>query len=184
MRLIHLILLLLLAILGLLLTLLLGENPEAATGLAHPRFDAMTIGGDGLARLGGMGWAMSSIQVLTILLIHALIAFGVNERHRTGIFWLLMGSSAVLSLAIWLGMYRSYLHFLETGHVDVLFGFPLPTTLAMFGVFIGGSYLCVIYIWGFRRFIFPLEDEAAYEALRASAGAPRRPDTPHGGSDA
>lgn len=184
MRLIHFILVLLVAILGLLVLLLMGESPVGATGHPHPQIASMTIGGDGLARLGGMGWAMSSIQVLTILLIHALVALGVNERHRSLTFWALLGSSTALSLAIWIGLYQSYIHFLETGDAKVVLGFPLPTTLAMFGVFIGGSYLCLIYVWGFRRFVFPVEDEAAYEALRAAAAQPRRPDAAHGGSDA
>ena len=183
MQLIHTILLLLLAILALLVTLLFGDSPPGATGIPHDQFDAMTRGGDGLARLGGMGWAMSLIQVLTILLIHALIALGINERHRSRTFWLLLGSSAAVSLAVWLGMYFSYVSFLETGTTTWLFGFPLATFLSVFGVFLGGSYLCVIYIWGFRRFIYTVEDEAAYEALRAEAEQPRKPDAPHGGSD-
>ncbi len=183
MRLIHVILLLLAAILGLLLSLLLADSPAGATGQPHEQIAAMTVGGDGLARLGGLGWLMSSIQVLTILLIHALIALGISERHRSTTFWLLLGSSAVLSLLIWMGLYLSYIDFLETGRATMLLGFPLPTALALFGVFLGGSYLCVIYIWGFRRFVFPLEDEAAYEALRAAADEPRKPDAAHGGSE-
>jgi hypothetical protein len=184
MQLIHFILVLLLAILGLLVMLLLGESPAGATGQPHAEYAAMTTGGDGLARLGGMGWAMSGIQVLTILLIHALIAFGIHERHRGLVCWALLGSSAMLSLAIWIGLYLSYTRFLMTGHTTLVLGFPLPTALAMFGVFIGGSYLCVIYIWGFRRFVFPEEDEAAYEALRAEAAQPRKPNASQGGSDA
>ncbi|TNF82102.1 MAG: hypothetical protein EP301_12010 [Gammaproteobacteria bacterium] len=184
MRLIHLILLLLLAIFALLVSLLLSGNPEGATGMPHGQFTAMTVGGDGLARLGGMGWAICAIQVLTILLIHCLVALGINERHRSSAFWMLLGSSAVISLVIWMGMYLSYIRFLETGGAMMVLGYPLPTALAMFGVFLGGSYLCVIYIWGFRRFIYPEEDEAAYEALRAHAAQPRKPDAPHGGSDA
>jgi len=188
MRLINVILLLLLAILGLLGVLLLGESPAGATGQAHDRFAAMTVGGDGLARLGGMGWVMSAIQVLSILLIHSLIALGINERHRNTTFWALLGSSAVISLAVWIVMYLSYIEFLETGASTLILGFPLPTALAMFGVFIGGSYLCVIYIWGFRRFVYTEEDEAAYEALRAAAEQPRKPNASlfhiGGGSDA
>ena len=176
MRLIHVILALLLAILGLLGVLLGSDSPAGATGVPHDRIAAMTAGGDGLARLGGMGWVMSSLQVLTILLIHGLIALGVAERHRSLTFWLLLGSSAALSLAIWLGLYFSYVQFLENGAVAYVLGYPLPTALALFGVFLGGSYLCVIYIWGFRRFIFPEADEAAYEALRAAAAEPRKPE--------
>ena len=46
----------------------------------------------------------------------------------------------------------------------------------LFGVFLGGSYLCGLYIWGFRRFVYTAEDEQVYESLRASAAEPRRPE--------
>jgi hypothetical protein len=182
-RLIHGILLLLLGILGLLVILLLTGDPPAATGAPHAGFPGMSSGGDGLARLGGLGWVMCLIQVLTLLLIHGLIALSITERHRSPLFWLLLGLCAFVSLAVWLGMYVSYIQFLETGDTGFVFGYPLSSALALFGVFLGGSLLCVLYIWGFRRFIYPEADEAAYEALRASAERPRKPDAPHGGSE-
>lgn len=182
MRLIHAILLLLLAILGLLIVLLVSADPADATGQAHARIADMNVGGDGLARLGGRGWLMCLLQTLTLLLIYALIALGVSERRRTARFWILLAVGAGLSLAVWWGMFFSYMAFLETGSAPLLLGYPLPTAFMLFGVFLGGSYLCVLYILGFRQFIYPEEEEAAYEALRARAAEPRKPDATAGGS--
>jgi hypothetical protein len=175
-RLIHVIGGLLAAIFCLIVLLLTSDSPEGATGMPHPEFPGMNIGGEGLARLAGMGWVMASIQVLTLLLIYSLIALGVPERLRTVGFWWLNGVGCALSLVIWAAMYLSYLSWLETGSVAVWLGFPLPTTLMLFGVFLAGSYLCGLYVWGFRRFILTEEDEAAYEALRAEAPVPRQPE--------
>lgn len=183
MRLIHGILLLLAGILCLLIGLMLTGSPADATGAPHPVFPGMSSGGDGLARLGGQGWIMSAIQVLTLLLIHGLVALSVSERHRSRTFWLLLGVCAAISLGIWFALYAGYIGYLESGSTRMLFGFPLTTALTLFGVFAGGSCLCVLYIWGFRRFVYPEADEAAYEALRAAAGQPRKPDAAHGGSD-
>ncbi|MEM8768042.1 MAG: hypothetical protein AAGE43_11385 [Pseudomonadota bacterium] len=175
-RLIHGILALLLAILGVLIALLIQGGPEAATGAAHPQIPGMNVGGDGLARLGGMGWLMATLQTLVLLLIHALLALGVSERHRTSVFWVLVAVGAALSMAVWWGMYLSYVTYLADGTGPLLFGYPVSTALMLFGVFLAGSYFCGLYIWGFRRFIFPEEDEAAYEALRAEALTPRKPE--------
>lgn len=182
MRLIHVILFLLVAIGVLLIGLLFSGGPDNATGQPHAVIAGMSSGGDGLARLGGMGWMMFLLQVLALLLIYALIALGVSERHRSRSFWMLLGLGAVLSIAIWCGLYLSYLHVLETGEMRMLLGYPLSTAFMLFGVFLGGSYLCVFYIWGFRRFIYTDADEAAYESLRATAAAPRKPDSATGGS--
>ena len=135
MRLIHTILVLLLCILGLLIGLLIAPDPVAATGQAHDLIPGMNVGGDGLARLGGLGWMMLLLQSLTLLLIYALIALGVSERYRSTQFWVLLGIGAALSMAVWWGLYFSYLAFLENGAGPVLFGYPLPTAFMLFGVF-------------------------------------------------
>ena len=179
----HGILLLLVGIFCLLALLMVSGGPADATGGPHPLFPGMSSGGDGLARLDGKGWIMSSIQVLTLLLIHALIALSISERHRTPTFWLLLGACTAISLGIWFALYGAYIQYLETGSTTLVFGYPLSTALSLLGVFAGGSLLCVFYIWGFRRFVYPEADEAAYEALRAPAEQPRKPDAPHGGSD-
>lgn len=184
MRLIHVILLLLVGIFCGLILLMVSGSPADATGVSHPLYPGMSSGGDGLARLGGMGWVMCGIQVLTLLLIHALVALSISERHRTRTFWLLLGASTVLSLVIWIALYVEYIRYLEAGSGAEFLGYPLSTALTLFGVFAGGSCLCVLYIWGFRRFVYPEADEAEYEALRAAAERPRRPDSPHGGSEA
>ena len=183
MRLILVIFALLIGILVLLLSLLASGGVEGATGMAHAVIPGMSVGGDGLARLGGAGWRIALIQVLALLLIHALIALGVPARHRTRMFWVLLGIGCVISLSVWLAMYSSYRAYLGTGETKLLLGFPLPTSIMLFGVFLGGSYLCGLYIWGFRRFVLTEEDEAAYEALRAAATTPRKPDARAGGSD-
>lgn len=181
MRLIGVILGLLLGILALLGTLLAMGGVEGAG--AHPSIEGMSVGGDGLARLGGAGWMIFLLQTLTLLLIYALIALGVPARHRSRRFWILLGIGCAISLAVWWGMYGTYRHYLETGDVRMLLGFPLPTTLMLFGVFLGGSLLCGLYIWGFRRFVLTDEDEAAYEALRAQSANPRKPDARSAGSE-
>ncbi len=177
MRLIHVILALLVAIFAVLVALLFEGGPETATGTAHPVIAGMNVGGDGLARLGGMGWLMATLQTLIVLLIHALLALGIAPRHRTVSFWAFLAVGAALSLAVWWGLYLSYVAFLANGEGPLLFGYPLSTALMLFGVFLAGSYFCALYSWGFRRFVFPAADEAAYEALRAEAATPRKPES-------
>jgi hypothetical protein len=110
------------------------------------------------------------------LLVYSLIALGVAKRHRTPLFWVLLGIGCAISLAIWGLMYTSYMSYLATGSTDTVLGFPRPTAFMLFGVFLGGCYLCGLYIWGFRRFVFTAADEVEYEALRAQIGAPRVPE--------
>lgn len=173
MQLIHAIFGLLLVILGLLIWLMLMPEPALATGGPHALFPAMNAGGDGLARLNGAVQVVGWLGACCFLMMLLLTALGVRAQRRDGLFWLLMSLVALVSQWVWWAMYYSYLDFLRTGDLQLMFGYPAATAWMLFGVWLSGALLCVIYIFGFRRFIFTAEDEAAYEALRSEAAVPR-----------
>ena len=173
MRLIHVIAVLLAVILCLLGVLMVWPEPMFVAGGAHPEIRGMNVGGDGLARLGGAHWLLFALQCSVLVLKLLLVALGVAEHHRDRTFWCWLTLIGVVVLGVWWGMYSSYLDYLHSGESPIALGFPLATAFMLFGVYTGGSLLCVLYVAGFRRFIFSEADEAAYEALRAEANAPR-----------
>jgi hypothetical protein len=172
-KLIHAIYGLLLAILALLGWLMILPEPTLVTGAPHPLFPGMNMGGDGAARLGHASRVIGVLGSLIMLLMQALPMLGVSARRRDGAFWVLMAVVACAAQGTWWAMYLGYLAFLETGETRFVFGFPVPTTWMLFGVWSSGALFCLIYIIGFRRFVFTAEDEAAYEALRAHSATPR-----------
>ena len=174
-QLIHVLLLGLLVIAGCLIALILISEPQFTTGLPHPQYQAMNIGGDGLARLGdavGLIGALGGIMVLMMVLFCAL---GVRPQRRSWDFWALMMVAVVAAQFVWWSMYLSYLDFLRTGETEFVLSFPVATSWMLYGVWISGMVLAGIYVFGFRRYIFSFEDEAEYEALRAQAAVPRKP---------
>ena len=173
MKLIQAIFAVLVIILGMLVWLMLIPEPPGVGGTAHAVFPGMNIGGDGLARLGGQGPLIYALQMLTLLLTYLLVALGISEQRRSVMFWSLLMLACAVSMAIWSAIYLTYFSYLESAEIAIALGFPLPTTLMLFGIFPGGGLLCLLYIIGFRRFIYTEEDEVAYEALRARAEIPR-----------
>ena len=173
MRLIHWILAILLLIIGLLVWLMLIPGPSLTTGGPHPHFPGMNVGGDGLARLGGGVWIVYALGVAVNVLIVLLVALGVRADHRQGLFRVLLSAVGMLMQYVWWAMYASYLDYLLGNPTGEFLGIPAATAWMLFAVWLTGALLCVVYVVGFRRFIFTEEDEAAYEALRAEAGVPR-----------
>lgn len=176
MRLMYLIFALILAMLGMLIWLMLLPEPAMSTGSPHPDIAQMNVGGEGLARLGdtvGIAfWLQATAQCVMIL----LIALGVSESRRTALFWSVIGAILLLSLGVWSTLYLSYLGYLDTGETAYLLGFPTATTVMLFGIWGTGATLCLLYVAGFRRFIFSEEDEAAYEELLAASLTPEIPE--------
>ena len=178
MRLMWCLLVVLTSMLAAMLWLMGSAEPMAATGAVHPEFPAMRIGGDGLARLGGQGWLLAALQYLTLTVVYLLIALGVVPKRRTQLFWVLLGIGYALSMGICWLMISSYFQFLAGGALPMLLGYPLPTTIMLYSIFLCGSYLCWLYCWGFDRFIFTTEDAAEYESLLADTKH-LRSDTKH-----
>ncbi len=179
MQLIHAVLGLLLVVLGLLIALMVIDEPAFSTGAAHGLYAGMNVGGDGLVRLGSATWLIGWLGATSMLLMVLLSAFGVRAERRSGVFWVLIVIAAAGAEFVWWSMYLEYLAFLRTGDANFVLSFPAATSWMLYGVWLSGAVLALIYIFGFRHFVFTHADEAAYEALRADAETPRLPPEQH-----
>ncbi len=181
MRLIHIVLVVLLLIGGLIGWILVSPEPPMSTGGPHPDIEGMNIGGDGLARLGPIFSLGFTLQALFVILIHLLVALSVAERNRTSGFWMSLVGAGLVSMWVCWKIFSSYAEFLETGVTGYFLGFPIASAWMMFGIWLAGALLAIIYVVGFRRFVFTLEDEAAYDLLEAEAETRRAssPESPH-----
>ena len=172
----YLIFALVLAMLGMLVWIMLLPEPAMSTGGPHPDLVQMNVGGDGLARLGDAAAILFWLQVTAQFFMVLLIVLSVNEAKRTALFWSAIGAILLLSLGVWTALYLSYLGYLATAETGYLFGFPTATSVMLFGIWGTGATLCLLYVAGFRRFIFSEEDEAAFEDLLAAAHTAENPD--------
>lgn len=149
----------------LLLVVVVQPEPSVPNSLPHPDIDGMMTGSDGLARLAEIGWPAFSLQAAILLLVVLMIALGVSRRYRTLPLWLGLAATAVLFLFVWSRIYLGHQHFLSTGEVHYVLGFPAPTAWVGYGIWTSGLALLVLYIAGFRKFIYTHQDEAEFERL-------------------
>lgn len=164
MRLVWILSALLLAVAACLGIVMLTPEHPMSTGADHPAFPAMRIGGEG-SRFASIAWPVLFLQVAVLSLMLCLAAIGIAPRHRTVGFWCALGGVGLLTIGTWIAVFVSYTAYLETGATPFVWGYPLPAFLSVFGIFAAGGSFTVLFIAGFRRFIFPHEDEAAFEAL-------------------
>jgi hypothetical protein len=165
MRMVHLILVLLLVVSALLAWIVFSVEPPMTTGAAHPEFAGMRIGGDGSARLSTIGNLGYWMQVAILALVILFIAAGVQKQRRTIGFWGPIIAVGLMYQWVWWKIWQGYLYFLQTGETSYTLGFTTPSAWMVFGVWTCGFFLMLIYVVGFRKFIFSKEDEAKYEQL-------------------
>lgn len=159
------ILLVLALLWALLLLVAVQPEPSVPNSLPHPDIDGMMAGSDGLARLAEIGWPAFSLQVTTLILVVLVIALGVSRRYRTLPFWLGLAATAILFVFVWTRIYLGHQHFLSTGEFHYVLGFPAPTAWVGYGIWASGLALLLLYVLGFRKFIYTHEDEAEFDHL-------------------
>lgn len=158
--------LLVLALLWALLVLVAVQpEPPVPNSLPHPDIDGMMAGSDGLARLAEIGLPAFSLQAATLVLVVLMIALGVSRRYRTLPFWLGLAATAILFLFVWSRIFLGHQLFLNTGEFQYVLGFPAPTAWVGYGIWASGLALLLLYVLGFRKFIYTHEDEAEFERL-------------------
>ena len=130
---------------------------------AHARFpDTMLQGASAVARESGAGWLGLVFGLLEIGLLGSCLLLSVR-LGRAGWGWLVL-IGALHALAF-IAMYTADLYYMRGELQTIVFGFPLPTALMLYGV--GGVPLlfAVLYVVRFDGMILTAEDAALVEQI-------------------
>ncbi len=160
------LLLTLLLIMVALLTYIAGISESGySSGLVHPLVSHMRVGGDGPVRFDAIGLPAFLLQAAVLILALVLIVLSISKRHRDFHLYGWLGICGAFGLFNWYMVYSSYQVFLDTGVVQYFLGFPLPSAWMIYGTWLSGLSLVVLYIVGFNRFIYTAQDELEYHKL-------------------
>jgi hypothetical protein len=153
---------------ALVVAIMLAPSVGNTAGLPHPDFPGMQIGGSAngdTGRLVHIGMYAFLFQALLLLLINCLCLLGVSRPRRDRRLYIAMMVSYLFALLVWWQMYFGLASFYETGQVSYFGGFPLPTAWQMYGTWASALPLILFYVLWFNRYIFPPEEEAAFQAI-------------------
>lgn len=159
------ILALLLIVAGCIVAIFLVDEPTASTGMTHASIAAMRMGGDGLTRFAPISTIILVMQSAIFVMFGVLVYLGISEHRRTRQckIWITAGTMGLLM--VWWSIFGTYSEYLASGQPRIVFGFPLPTAITVYGLWLAGFVFVIAYVIGFRSFVFTDEDEAAYHEL-------------------
>jgi hypothetical protein len=167
MKLEHVLLLILLALLvvvGVFATL---EEPVHGQGLPHPDHVAMAIGGDATSRtlpILGLGLVFALLQVS---LFGGLLLLGLRRAEEPLFprYLPVLGGLALL-MAAFVFLFNSYRSFAVDPEASAIFlGFPAPSAWMLFGVWWTPLALVLLYMLRFDRWVYGDQEKAAFAAL-------------------
>lgn len=162
---IHAVFILLLIIAGITIYIFTAAQPIGATGVPHESINGLSMGGPPEAQVSAIGNAPFYFQIAVILLGGSLLFMGVAPHRRDGALIAFFAVGLAFAVFAWAMVYTGYEAYLETGTSPIVFGFPLPTTWMLWGIW--GSFVAfdLFYVFAFRRYFLPKEDEEAFYEL-------------------
>jgi hypothetical protein len=177
MRPVHVVFVILLALAALAVWISSIEPPPNATGVAHAMIAGMKQGGDGLQRAEPVFVLGTLFGLLIFGAALSAVYLGVPEAYRSAAFKLGFSICACLLLLSWFGLVWTYHNYIHDPTASGFFlGFPAPTAWLLYGIWLAPFGLIVLYIYGYRRWIFPPEAEEKFKQLMAE----RSKDADHG----
>ncbi len=141
------------------------DAPTHATGLVHPEFESLQIGGSGEERHGPVlvaGWLLG---VLVLAVIVALMAFAYRGDGRLRVIGPLLGAAFVLEVVIFTAIVVSYAHGLDEPATATVFGFPRATAWLLYALWPSKLIFVGIFVVTFERAYWRPQDEARFRAL-------------------
>ena len=149
--------------------LILGiPEPINGHGMAHHAVDGMRQVGDIRQQSDPVFGAGYLLGILIYLVISVLVYLGVQPAKRDRKLVMAHTAATLLVLGMWSLLMYLFRQYLLTGDPMIVFGFPLPTLVMLLGVWIAPMSFSLIYILGFRRWVFTQEDEKAFRELLES----------------
>ncbi len=158
-------------LLGLALVLVIilsvGETTNSH-GFNHETIPQLQQGGSGWGRHGRLLWAGLAFGLLQIFFYVACLALGAQRQGQLGpLKWPLLIGGLIYS-AIYSAMILAYRTYAAELDHSLVWIFPLPTALMLFGLWPAPALFIVLFIWGFDRWIMRPEDHERFRQIIAA----------------
>ena len=144
--------------------------PEPSNGhaVAHHAVDGMRQAGDAWLQSGPVFRVGYFLGVLIYLIFSILVYIGVPQAKRDRTLRLVHSAATLAVLGMWSFLIYLSWQYLHSGDPMIGSAFPLPTLVMLLGLWIAPVSFSLIYVLGFRRWIFTPEDEEKFRQIMES----------------
>ena len=151
----------------LLVSVVMVEEPANSRGEVHSDIQSMRQGGDAASRNTDVFSQIWILGLSMIVMYALLMSLGVSPQRRDRCLALYLGCAALFVGATWSALMVTYRDSWTGAMPPIFLGFPIPSAWMLYGMWASPLLFIGIYWFGFRRWIFTVEDENRYEALCA-----------------
>jgi hypothetical protein len=140
-------------------------------GQPHPEFGTLLVGGPGAERVDAVFGLAVLFGALQIALFVCCMLLGVRRNGRTGPAGRFIVAGGVVYLLAYAGLMYAYRGYIEGGSLEAFWSFPEPTAWMLYALAPAPLLFLLIFVLGFRRFIWDEDSEQALKQIVADKRA-------------
>lgn len=140
-------------------------------GQAHPDHELMLVGGSGADRgehIWGLGFVYGALQ---LVFFTCCLLLGVRRNGIVGRAGWFIGAGAVIYFVAFVGLMLSYRDYMAAETLSTFGSLPRPTAWMLYAVAPVPLLFLLVFVLGFRRYIWDEESERALQRIVADKRA-------------
>lgn len=151
-----------------------GGNPETVYlghGRAHPDVDTLLAGGSGADRGEHVWWLAAAYGALQLAFFVCCMLLGVRRGGTIGPAGKLIAGGSVLYFLAFAGLMLSYRDYMAADSLSTVGSLPEPTAWMLYVLTPAPLLFLVVFVLGFRRFVWDDESERTLREIVAEKRA-------------
>ncbi len=149
-------------------------DSSGSVGQRHAEFPTLSQGSEGNSAINQSPLALV-FGVGSFVLLCLMLFIGVGSRLQGRGRWILLGFS-IAYLGILLAIFNTYDGFIEQSQLVLIHGFPTPTVLMVYGIWLFPLVCAVAYVLFFERWVVSPEELSEFRARLKSINNERHED--------
>lgn len=141
-------------------------HPKTEDGVA-----IMLAGGPGEERAEPILGLAFVFGLLEIAFFMSCLAFGSRRNGKVGPIVKYIVAGGIVYAGAFIGLITAYRNYMSSDTLTTFGNLPTPTAWMMYALWPAPVFFLLVFIFGFQRFIWNDEDEAAFRAIVAEKQA-------------
>ena len=147
------------------LFVIIGGPDESMTGTPHSRYTTMLQSTHDSYEFSNVKWAGFAFGIGIILYLYLVLAIGLKRKKyiKKINFWILGGGAVYLILFVL--MFMAYQNYIDQETLSLLGGFPTPTAIMIYGLWLFPLFFTTLYVWRFKDWVINKKEVARFHEL-------------------
>ncbi len=147
------------------LFVIIGGPDDSMTGMPHTKYTTMLQSTHDSYEFSIVKWAGFAFGIGILLYLNLVLTIGLKRTKsiQKFNFWILFGGAGYIILFVL--MFIAYQNYIDKEIPSLLGGFPIPTAIMVYGLWLFPLFFTALYVWKFKDWVINKKEVARFHEL-------------------